>query len=236
MRLLWVIVQAEDADVLIGRLVASGLGVTRINSVGSFLLRGNATLLIGLPDERVEIALSIVRATCHRRKSYINALSALETAPVPLVAAMPLEVQIGGAVVFEFPISRFTRLMGGTAPAVMERPGPAVAQPVAQGCGGEGERRMNLVLAIMQGDDADQVVGGLLVVGYRVTRLNSAGGFLRRGNVTLLIGVDSAQVDDVLQIIQTNIRLRGQGRSSETGMPPYGATVFVLAANRFVQM
>ena len=52
---------------------------------------------------------------------------------------------------------------------------------------------MNLVLTIVQNDDADQVVGGLLAAGYRVTRLNTAGGFLRRGNVTPLIGAENAR-------------------------------------------
>ena len=40
MQLLLVIVQAEDADVLTGRLVGQGLRLTRIDSVGSFLVAG----------------------------------------------------------------------------------------------------------------------------------------------------------------------------------------------------
>jgi uncharacterized protein YaaQ len=60
---------------------------------------------------------------------------------------------------------------------------------------------MHLVMAVMQTVDADPVTGGLLAAGYRVTRLNPAGGFFRRDNVTLLIGVESEQVDDVLRII-----------------------------------
>lgn len=95
---------------------------------------------------------------------------------------------------------------------------------------------MNLVLAILHNEDADPVAGGLLTAGYRITRLSTAGGFFRRGNVTLLIGVDAEKVDDVLQIIQANCRARTEARPLESGMPAYGATIFVMEANRFVRM
>ena len=99
-----------------------------------------------------------------------------------------------------------------------------------------GDNRMNLILAIVHSDHADQVAGGLLAAGHRLTRLNTAGGFLRRGNVTLLIGVESARVDDVLSIIQANLPLHTEARPPEAGMPALGATVFVIEADGFVRM
>ena len=92
---------------------------------------------------------------------------------------------------------------------------------------------MHLVLAILQHEDADLVAGGLMAAGYRLTRLNTAGGFLRRGNVTLLTGVQGDQVNDVLRVIQANCRLHTEARPPEAGMPMYSATVFVLEAVRF---
>ena len=47
---------------------------------------------------------------------------------------------------------------------------------------------MNLVLSVVQNDDAEPVTRALLTAGHRVTRINTAGGFLRRGNVTLAGG------------------------------------------------
>jgi len=38
--------------------------------------------------------------------------------------------------------------------------------------------------------------------GYRVTKLNSSGGFLRSGNTTLMIVVEEAQMEEVLGIIR----------------------------------
>ena len=93
---------------------------------------------------------------------------------------------------------------------------------------------MNLVLSIVQNEDAEPVTRDLLAAGHRVTRINTAGGFLRRGNVTLLVGVDEAQVDDVLRIIGASCHSRPQGNSAET--PTHAATAFVLEASRFVHV
>jgi len=95
---------------------------------------------------------------------------------------------------------------------------------------------MKLVLAIVQSGDADQIVGGLLVAGFRVTRLSSAGGFFRRSNVTLLIGVESPKVEAVLGIIRANIRPRNEGRPPDEEVFPYGATIFALQIERFVYL
>ena len=95
---------------------------------------------------------------------------------------------------------------------------------------------MNLVLAIVQNEDADSVIQALLAAGYRVTRINTAGAFLRRGNATLLIGVENDKVDDVLRLVHANCRLREEVSQPDSGTPMYSATVFVLEASRFVHI
>jgi uncharacterized protein YaaQ len=235
MQLLLAIVQAEDADVLVDRLVAQEYRVTRINSVGSFLMRGNATVLVGVEDARVESVLVTMRAICHTRQAFINAVPPVEAVAAALPAMMPLEVLVGGAVVFSFPVKRFLRLLGGSAPPAADQYHPPFDATMDEPGRKEGGH-MDLMLAILQNDDADLVAGGLLAAGYRLTRLNTAGGFLRRGNVTLLIGMEADQVDDVLRIIQANCQLRTEARPPEAGMPMYSATVFVLEAGRFVRM
>ncbi len=236
MQLLMAIVQAEDADVLVARLVKQGRRVTRIDSAGGFLARGNATLLIGLADDQVDEVLALMHTICRRRAGYVSALPTLEAAGALSAAAMPLEVQVGGAVVFGFPVRRFLRLMGGTASAEAEHHQRVPTREEVDVTNKSGGELMNLVLVIVPGDIADQVAGGLLAAGYRVTRLNTAGGFLRRSNVTLLIGVEPARVDDVLGIVQANIGPCTEARPPDMGMPVYGATVFVLAADRFARM
>lgn len=87
---------------------------------------------------------------------------------------------------------------------------------------------MKLLLAIIRDRDDVSVSDALSQSNVRVTRIASTGGFLRRGNVTLLIGVEDERVHDVLELVK-----------SACGDPEPGqhrATVFVLKADQFEQV
>ena len=228
MYLMFLIIQNEDADILTRRLNNAGVRVTRLNTVGGFLSRGNVTCLVGVQEDEVERVLEVVRKTCHTRKRYINPVpSSGEPAYLAgSTASFPLEVIVGGATVFMIPVSQFERLGRGELYSQRTQPSPDTAR-IAGGVD------MQMVVGIVAADDAEPVTRGLIAAGYRVTRMNTAGGFFRRGNVTLLVGVEEAQVDNVLRIIDTNVRQRAQANPVESGMPMYGATVFVLEAARF---
>ncbi len=228
MYLMFLIIQSEDADVLTRRLNNAGVRVTRLNTIGGFLSRVNVTCLVGAQEDEVERVMEIVRKTCHTRKRYINPLpSGAEPAHLSMAApAYPLEVIVGGATVFMIPVVQFERLGRGKA---LEGPKPGSKG----GPSGGGGNAMHMVVSIVAADDAEPVTRALIASGYRVTRMNTAGGFFRRGNVTLLVGVEQAQVDDVLGVIDTSVRKRAQANPVESGMPMYGATVFVLEAARF---
>ncbi|MCL4504929.1 MAG: cyclic-di-AMP receptor [Chloroflexi bacterium] len=103
---------------------------------------------------------------------------------------------------------------------------------------------MKMVMAVVQADDAPKVMEALVQAGHRVTRLATTGGWLRRENVTLLLGLEDDKVDDALQILQQ----KGQRRSAYRSMPVDitgsvdaevfevevgGATVFVLNVDEF---
>jgi uncharacterized protein YaaQ len=80
---------------------------------------------------------------------------------------------------------------------------------------------MKMILAILRDEDNERVTHGLLTQGLRVTRIASTGGWMRRGNTTLMIGVDDGQVDPAIEIIRENCQAvveAGQHR----------ATLFVL--------
>jgi len=87
---------------------------------------------------------------------------------------------------------------------------------------------MKMILAIVRDTDDQTVIQELVNQGYRVTRMASTGGFLRRGNVTLLIGVESEKVDAVIDI------LRGCCRPPEAGQ--HRATIFVVHMPHFEQI
>lgn len=224
MNLMIAIIQDEDADLLSKRLSSAGIRLTRLNSIGGFLARGNVTMLAGVEDAQMEVVLGIIRKTCRTRRRFINPTPAgAEPAHMTLTApGIPLEVLVGGATIFTFPVKRFVRLTGPYHP-------PATVTPSAEA----GAQVMNLVLAILQNEDADPVTRALIAAGHRITRMNTAGGFFRRGNVTLLVGVEEAQVDGVMQIIGQNCRQRPDAKPTGAAMPMFGATVFVLEAQHF---
>jgi uncharacterized protein YaaQ len=94
-----------------------------------------------------------------------------------------------------------------------------------------------LIIAVVQNEDADGVVDALLEGDFRATRLASTGGFLRRGNTTLMIGADEDQVDHVLDLIRRHAR-SGAAHPDETAgaTTPAAATVFVLDLDEYQRL
>ena len=107
---------------------------------------------------------------------------------------------------------------------------------------------MKLVFAIVNDDDAGNVLAVLNKAGFSATKLASTGGYLKAGNTTFISGVEDNQVDQVLQLIGSNARKRTQiihdttsvGSFSTMAMPLEitvgGATVFVLNVERFEKL
>jgi uncharacterized protein YaaQ len=94
-----------------------------------------------------------------------------------------------------------------------------------------------LIIAVVQNEDADEVVDALLEDDFRATRLASTGGFLRRGNTTLMIGSDEDQVDRVLDLIRRHARTGIVPSDDAPGIaPPSAATVFVLDLEEYERL
>jgi uncharacterized protein YaaQ len=106
---------------------------------------------------------------------------------------------------------------------------------------------MKMVVAIMHADDAVECVEGLADRGIPSTRLDSRGGFLHRGNATVLCGVSNEQVEVVMEVLRERSKSRTEYLNP---MPPLvepgdffvpypvevevgGATVFVMDVERF---
>ena len=87
---------------------------------------------------------------------------------------------------------------------------------------------MKLVIAIVQDVDAGPVIEQLITHGHRVTRVASTGGFLRRGNATLLIGTEEEHVDPVIDVLRDTCTLPESGQ--------HRATIFVVDAPHFEQV
>lgn len=64
---------------------------------------------------------------------------------------------------------------------------------------------MKMIIAIINNVKSDDVSRALLNANYRVTHLATTGSFLRDGATTLMIGAESALVEDALAIIRSQI-------------------------------
>ena len=109
---------------------------------------------------------------------------------------------------------------------------------------------MKLLYAIAHDEDTPRLMAELNKSGFRVTKLNSSGGFLRSGNTTLMIVLEDEQLQEVLDIIRkyssarkaavnTNVLNTNAGGT----YMPYpvevtvgGATVFVVNVEYFEKM
>lgn len=100
---------------------------------------------------------------------------------------------------------------------------------------------MKLVIAIIHDEDAHELILALSEAKFGVTKLATTGGFLRAGNTTVLIGVEAILVDNVLNIIRENCKVRKEVTTSAAMMSEAsgfmsmpmevtvgGATVFVV--------
>ncbi len=107
---------------------------------------------------------------------------------------------------------------------------------------------MKLIVAIINADDAQNVLSEITKAGFYATKLSTTGGFLRAGNLTLLMGVADEKVDELLDILREHCRKRDEFTpvvpSMEGGLIPAipvkisvgGATVFVLDVEQFYKI
>ncbi len=107
---------------------------------------------------------------------------------------------------------------------------------------------MKLIYAIVRNDNEDDVTSALNREKYSVTKLATTGGFLKKGNVTIMIGTDDDKVDHAIEIIKNECGksqritvnmpyISGTSMVNYATMPMSvevgGATIFVVNVDRF---
>lgn len=108
---------------------------------------------------------------------------------------------------------------------------------------------MKLIVAVVNKDDSSDLTVKLNNAGFMSTKLSTTGGFLRAGNVTLLIGTQEENVDRCLKIMEECCSKRTQVVSTAAGnhadqfftslpveIAVGGATVFILDVEKFIKM
>lgn len=106
---------------------------------------------------------------------------------------------------------------------------------------------MKLVVAVIHERDQKRTSDALLRAGFKFTKIASTGGFLREGNITMLIGSEVEEVETILQLINDSSRTReqyvnvlppeatpvGTFLTSPVKVQVGGAIAFVLDVERF---
>ena len=112
---------------------------------------------------------------------------------------------------------------------------------------------MKMIFAIVRKEDEGFVIERLNKEKISVTKLSSTGGFLRKGNATLMIGTEDENVDTVLKVIKEECSRRKEVLINPTysagtkgpvlgyAAPPGtidvgGATVFIVNVEQFVKL
>ncbi len=101
---------------------------------------------------------------------------------------------------------------------------------------------MKLLIAIVQDEDAGELMQEFTKHKFQFTKLATTGGFLRAGNTTLIMGMEDKRLNECINCIDDICKSRKQmitppimGGAGEVYLPSYpieitigGATVFVM--------
>lgn len=85
---------------------------------------------------------------------------------------------------------------------------------------------MKMIVCILLDPDKDKVADALTAKGYSVTIIPSTGAYFRRGNATMITGVEDEQVEDTIQTIRDTVRNEDEPERKR-------ATLFVINVDQY---
>jgi uncharacterized protein YaaQ len=224
-RLTIAIIQPEDASGLLAALAAAGCGATYLTARSGFLNRHAVAVLVLTDTDREQDVVRAIRASCSRRTALVTPVAEAEFGYVP----DPIEVEIGGAVVMSLPAASIA-YWGQQRPATASRHAPTSGSTAVPGAivtplepAKETPLMIDtspakLVVAIVPDRVASKVVAALIERRFGATSVGSTGGFLRRGNTTILTGVPAAQADEAAALIEATCQSAAEGEAHEGGV------------------
>ena len=111
MKLIIAIVSNDDSSAVTSTLTEHGYFITKLATTGGFLKAGNTTLLLGVDDNRIDEAVSIVESVCKSRKQ-ISTVSPSVSGGISQneYSSYPIEVTVGGATMFVLTVDQFLKV------------------------------------------------------------------------------------------------------------------------------
>ena len=107
MKLIIAIVNSEDASAVLSELTGQGFSVTKLATSGGFLRARNVTMMIGVEEEQVQKAVSVIEEFSSQRKQQVPVNS---TYIGDSMITVPVEVTVGGATVCVLDVAQFYKL------------------------------------------------------------------------------------------------------------------------------
>lgn len=106
MKLIIAIVNKDDSGSVAAAVTKAGFSMTKLATTGGFLLSGNTTFLLGIEDDKVDEAIEVIKTHAKKRTGVVSSTAI----GVPTMAAVPMEVTVGGATIFVTDIERFEKV------------------------------------------------------------------------------------------------------------------------------
>ena len=97
MKMIMAVVSGDDSNAVSAALTKARFSVTKLATTGGFLMSGNTTFLIGVDDDKVSEVIDIIAKHSKKRKQMVPSAGMMD---VGMYSAFPVEVTVGGAIVF----------------------------------------------------------------------------------------------------------------------------------------
>ena len=108
MKLIFAIINNDDAHNVSNALTKGGYSATKLASTGGFLMAGNTTFMVCCENSSVDNVIAIIAHNSRKRKQFVPSAASLTADDAPM--SYPVEVSVGGATVFVTDIERFEKL------------------------------------------------------------------------------------------------------------------------------
>ena len=107
MKMIMAVVSGDDSNAVSAALTKARFSVTKLATTGGFLMSGNTTFLIGVDDDKVSEVIDIIAKHSKKRKQMVPSAGMMD---VGMYSAFPVEVTVGGAIVFVKNVERFEKV------------------------------------------------------------------------------------------------------------------------------
>lgn len=95
---------------------------------------------------------------------------------------------------------------------------------------------MKLIIGVIDNEYINAIIKTFMENQIRITKLASTGGFLKRGNTTILIGSEEDNLENIVDIIRQKCRVTVGKGYEKIDEDVAGAHLFVVDVNQYMKV